>query len=304
MSPNDIRESITNRIIAGLEKGLLPWRRPWSSDPNSGLPSNVASKNVYRGINPLLLELTAMDRGYSSRWWGTYRQWESLGGQVKRRPTNVPAGEWGTQIVLYKPVNRTVTDEDGDERKESFRFLKFFTVFNLDQVEGDFAALRPSVPTEPVKPDFQVAQDMIEATGAEIHFGGDKAYYRRPSPVDSWPNHHDGDFISVPHRSQFESAKEYVCTLFHELMHWSEIRLGWTGSYAMGELIAEIGASYVAAELNVPGSDDLENSTRYLSSWLKELRDDPSAILRAAAQASKASDYLLAFSRKPQAIIV
>jgi len=104
----------------------------------------------------------------------------------------------------------------------------------------------------------------------------------------------------MPHPGQFIAQKEFISTSFHELVHWSEVRLGWQGSYALGELIAEIGACYIAAQLRIPGGDDLDNRTAYLANWLRELEDDPRAILRAASQASKATEFILGISRSTE----
>ncbi len=101
---NEIRERITSTIIQALEKGgLPPWRMPWRSDPNAGFPVNIVSKKQYRGINPLLLTIASMRHGFQSKYWGTFKQWQELGGQVKRRPNNVEPGSWGTSIIFWKP---------------------------------------------------------------------------------------------------------------------------------------------------------------------------------------------------------
>lgn len=100
-SQQQVRETITNQIIAALESGgVPPWRRPWRVGPNSGSPVNVVSKKAYRGINPLLLDLAAARHGLTSRWWATFNQWKNLGGKVMPRPSHVPSGRWGTQIVF------------------------------------------------------------------------------------------------------------------------------------------------------------------------------------------------------------
>ena len=102
-SQNEIRERITKTIVESLTSGgLPPWRRPWAADPNAGFPANVVSKKKYRGINPLLLEIAAMRHGLKGKWWATYNQWKELGGQVMKRPDNVPSGEWGTAIIFWK----------------------------------------------------------------------------------------------------------------------------------------------------------------------------------------------------------
>jgi antirestriction protein ArdC len=296
-SQTEIQEDITARIIEGLKSGTVPWRKPWRDDPNCGAPANVISRRHYRGINPILLDLTAMSRGFNSRWWGTYLQWSSLGAKVRKRPDDVKPGRWGTTVVFYKQIAKKTTDENGDAKSETFPLMRSFTVFNLDQVEGEAVEhLRASnESSSPAIPDCSEAERVIAATGADIRFGGNRAVYARP--VGTWPNHHDGDFITVPPRNQFKSVHDLYSTLMHECIHWSEVRLGWAGSYAMGELIAELGSSFACASVNIPSSDDLSNHTAYLASWLEHLENDRKFIFKAAAQASKATEFILSFSK-------
>jgi antirestriction protein ArdC len=296
-SQSEIQQQITNRILEGLKNGVVPWRKTWRPDKNSGAPANAISSRSYSGCNVLLLDLVAMTRSYTSRFWATYDQWASLGAQVQKRPADCKPGQWGTQIVFYKQVKKTKI-ENGEKKKETFPVLRTYTVFNVDQVDGrviDHLRASTEPEAEPLHPDYGSAREAISATGADIRFGGDRAFYARP--IGEWPNHHGGDFIQMPHPGQFIAPNEFISTSFHELMHWSEVRLGWTGSYATGELIAEIGACYAAAQLGVPCTDDLSNHTAYLASWLKELENDPRAILKAASQASKATQFILGFSR-------
>lgn len=301
-SQSEIYKDITHRILDALMFGTVPWRKPWRNQPNCGAPANVVSKRQYSGINPLLLDLVSMSRGFDSRWWGTYQQWESLGAQVKKRPNDVKAGKWGTNIVFWKQITKT-TEEDGDEKKSSFPIMRFYTLFNIDQVEGssvDHLRADADVESAPASIDYQPAQAAIEATQANISYGGNTAYYLRPSAVEDWPNHTTGDFIRMPPKSQFTSEREFYSTSMHELIHWTEVRLGWKGSYAMGELIAEMGAAFLCSQVNIPNSEDLNNHASYLDCWLKELREDERAIIRAASQASKAAELILSFSRKPE----
>ncbi len=300
-SQAEIQENITARIIEGLQNGLVPWKKPWKNDPNCGSPANVVSRRSYSGINPLLLDLAAQAQGFTSRFWGTYPQWQQLGGQVKKRPDNVQPGQWGTNILFFRQVQKTKVNSAGEEKVESFPIMRFYTVFNLDQVVGEkLDPLRPSTDTTPQFPDFTEAETVIAATGAEIKHGGNRAVYTRP--VGNFPNHCGGDFIRMPERVLFDCQHEFYATLMHEMVHWSEIRLGWEGSYPLGELIAEMGACFLCAQTNIPSSDDLTNHTSYLAAWLKELQDDRKVIFKAAAQASKASQFILNFSRM-QAVI-
>ena len=134
-----LREQITAQVIAALESGdVPPWRRPWRLGANAGTPANVVSKRGYRGLNLLLLDMAATRHNLSSRWWGTFNQWRQLGGRVMSRPSHVPPGKWGTQIVFWAPVVKTVENENGEEEEqiERFFFMRTYTVFNVDQVEG------------------------------------------------------------------------------------------------------------------------------------------------------------------------
>ena len=297
-SPAQIRQQITDRIVAALDADQIPWRRPWSLSPNSGRPASVTTGKPYSGVNPLLLELHRVEHGFSSRWWGTYRQWQRMGCQVKRRPAHVAKGNWGARIVFYKKISKTVEDtETGEERRQEIPLLRTYTVFSADQVEGE-AAERFKVDepdsADDSHPDFQPAEELIASTGADIRHGGDEACYIKPTPLGSWPNHRSGDYISVPQRSRFNTSADYYTTLLHELAHWSEVRLGWEGDYAANELVAEMASVFLANELGVPASDDLSNHRRYVEHWLGFMAD-PRWIFTASTQASKVTDYLLSF---------
>ena len=172
-------------------------------------------------------------------------------------------------------------------------------MFYVDQVEGkNLDHLRAGQPdtSEPLTVDYQPAEDAIEATGASIRYGGGKAFY---SP--------SGDYIQVPPKATFESLDEFYGTSFHELCHWSEhpSRLNWSrkekeNTYALGELVAEIGSCFLCRELGVPASENLENHIAYVGTWLKAMRNDSRFIFAGSAQASKAADFILSFSRKPE----
>lgn len=302
----EIRASITNRIVEALKAGTAPWRRPWSSLENTGSPANVVSKRSYSGVNTLLLQLIASERGWSSRWWGTFRQWQELGLRIKARPSHVRPGEWGTRVVFCKTVakkpshKRNGEGDPGDDQQHDSRFflLRTYCVFHAEQVEGDgiekFLA-RPRTTT--AFEDYRPAEEVIAATKARIEYGGNKAVYLP-----------DADFIRLPPKQAFESQKEYYSTALHELLHWSghESRLArlnrnarfGSEAYSVEELVAEIGGSFLCNEIGVPQSDDLSNQAAYLASWLKVLQADPTAIFTAASQASAAVDFILGFSRK------
>jgi antirestriction protein ArdC len=288
----ELRESITDQIIAAIESGTLPWRRPWSISANAGAPCNASSRRLYRGVNPMVLQLSADRQGFRSRFWATFRQWQSIGCSVMK-------GQKGTQITFSTPITKTTIDRKGDEQEEKFWILQAFTVFNAQQCVG---AERFHVGDEPVSNDeldsrFDEAQRVVEATEAKIIHGGDRAFYIP-----------ELDEIHMPTRAQFKEA-DYFDTLLHELAHWTEqpSRLSWDRSkpgntYAAGELRAELTACYLSNELGLPSEHLLTNHAAYLQHWLEQMRENPSFIFRISAQASKAADFILSFSRKPEAV--
>ena len=288
----EIRQQITEKIIEAIRNGTPPWRKGWRNDANCGTPSNALSNRSYRGINILLLELAALEHGYESKWWASYRQWQTLGAQVRR-------GEHGTQIVFWRPLVRKVTiNDDGEEQTQSFPILKTWTIFNVAQVEGKEVEHLRNLNHAPANfTDYSPAEEAISATGADIRFGGDRAFYRP-----------QGDFIQLPPKESFFGLREFYSTALHEISHWSghESRLARLTKnarfgdhvYAFEELVAEIGGCFLANEIGIPQSDDLRNQHAYLAHWLQVLENDPKAIFTAATQASAASDFILSFSRK------
>jgi antirestriction protein ArdC len=298
-SQTELRTAITAQIVDALNAGgLPPWRQPWKADKNCGTPTNAVSKRNYTGVNPLLLAIAAQKHNLQSRWWGTYKQWAEIGGQVKARPANIPPGRWGTQIVFCRPISKTEKTPDGEETDKTFFFLKTYTVFNLDQVEG--ASLDPlragnaPLTATDTHARHEEAERVIAATFADIRHGGDRAFYRFTE-----------DYIQLPHREQFISPETYYETALHELTHWTEhpSRLNWSraekeNTYALGELVAELGACYLMSELGIPLADTWANSASYLAHWLKAMNADPRFIFKATAQASRATDHVLSYFRQ------
>jgi antirestriction protein ArdC len=276
----DLRNRINEKIIAEMSKGgPMPWVKPWSAAKNTGYPVNAASGKLYRGINPILLHMA----GFSSKFWATYRQWQGLGGQVRK-------GEHGTKIIFWSPISTTRLNGDGEEVQRTFPLMREYVAFNADQCGGaERFQVQPGDGQAIV--DYQPAEKVIVSTGADIrHVPGDKAYYTRP------PH----DFIVVPPKAQFDNATGYYGTVFHELLHYTESRLDWNGTYALGELRAELGATYLAAEVGIPAPENLENHARYLDHWIRAMKADSRVIFQIASAASKGADFILEFSRQPQ----
>lgn len=287
MNQHEIRQSITDKILIALAKGgIPPWRKTWSGGDNSGFPSNIVSRRRYSGINTMILALHRQVYGFQSKWYGTFDQWRKLGCSIKKRPADVRPGEWGAGIIFYNVCTKTVENRYTREREEkTVPFLRHFTVFSIDQVEGKgidkYRAGNEIVP-EGDFIDYDPAEKLIGNLDVKIHYGGDRACYRPSS-----------DEIFLPHKQSFEKESEFYATAFHELLHWSEKRLNWNENYAFSELRAEIGASFLLAELGVPQSENMTNHHAYLESWLQHLQRDNRYIFRASAAASKAVDFIL-----------
>ena len=291
---DSLRKQLTTQIVTSIEKGVIPWRRPWAC-VREGRHQNAITQRPYTGINPLLLELQTLELALTSRHWATFKQWNALGYTLKRRPHHVAPGGWGAKIIFSKPLVRTRVDKTtGKKLVDKFFVMRSYTVFAADQVEGADQFL-PTIPAS-TEPDFEPAERLIEAVvdaGVDFSLGGDRAFYRRPTPEGSFPHHTSGDSIQMPHKAQFETLGAFYESFIHEAAHASEVRLGWAGPYEMGELVAEIASCFVAQAIGVPNGEGLENHASYLASWLRCMNDDPSFIFKASTQASKVADLLL-----------
>lgn len=288
----DAYQVVTDRIIEALEEGIVPWQRPWKSTGlDANTPMSLATGRPYRGINVLMLLIEQMRHGYSSRYWATYNQAQARGGQVRK-------GEKATQVVLWKWVDvKTATgktDDDGEPVKAGRRvpILRFYSVFNLDQIDGVTVKAETEEPVEdaPVFEGCDAAEAFVAGyQGPTLGHGGDRAYY---SP--------GRDHVQMPEAVAFVDCDAYYSTLFHELVHSTghEDRLNrikhdkWGDEkYSREELVAEIGACFLCAESGV--EPRYEQSAAYLKSWMIALADDKKLVVVAAAQAQKAADLIL-----------
>ena len=267
-----IYETITASIIAELEKGAAPWVKPWHAD--SSADKNILSQKPYQGINRLILGMSGMAKGFTNPAWGSFKQWQSLGANVRK-------GEKGTQVIFYSPGER----ENDKGEKETYAILKSYWVFNVQQVDG--IELTSSAPTDKPFNQHEAAEQRIIKTGASITHGGDAAFYM-PSQ----------DRIQLPNKSAFTNECNYYATAMHELVHWSgakhrldrELKGRYASpDYAFEELVAELGASFLCQDLGIQG--DLRHAG-YIQSWLKACKEDSRAIFKASALAQKAADFI------------
>lgn len=283
----DLYAEVTQTIVAQMESGTLPWTRPWKTTASAGLPTNALTTNRYSGINVVLLWLSGAIKGYSDRRWMTYRQAVQAGGHVRR-------GEHGTTIVkasTYVPQGERERAQETAEDPRVVPYLKRYTVFNLDQIEGvDLPEQAPAVPVV-----ANAALDaFVAATGVDIRYGGNEAYYV-PSR----------DYIQCPEPQAFENAFDLFRVQSHELAHWTGAahRLDRTfgqrfgdAAYQMEELVAELAAAQICAVQGVPPTT---RHAAYLQSWIAIMKADKRAIFTAASHASRAVEFLLAAARTP-----
>jgi antirestriction protein ArdC len=279
---------VTAKIIAQLEAGCFPWAQPWSSAAAvPGLPRNAISGRAYSGVNVLILWGAVIEGCYPSQDWLTFRQALAAGGCVRK-------GERG-QVIFYAYRFTPDSDRDGGEVAEgeprSIPFLKRFVVFNAAQCDGLPAGLSAEPTPPPPCEQHERAENLIAATGADFRIGGARAFYDV-----------SGDYVQVPPQSAFAHPIDYYRTALHELSHLvgSSSRMardqsGQFGSalYAKEELIAELSAAFLCAALGIVPT---VRHADYLGAWLAVLRADSRAIFKAASQASKAADYILAYA--------
>lgn len=282
----DIYTRVTARILAELEKGVRPWIKPWSAEHAAGRITRPLRHNgiPYRGVNVLLLWGEALEKGYAAPLWMTYKQSQEFGAQVRK-------GEHGTLVVFADRFTKTETNDQGEAIERAIPFLKGYTVFNVEQIDG----LPAHFYAQPVNPlplceRIEHADRFVSATGATIHHGGNQAYYAPAS-----------DMIQLPPFEAFKDKESYYSTALHELTHWTrhETRLArdfgrhrfGDEGYAREELVAELGSAFLCADLGLT-PDIREDHAAYLGHWLKILQNDTRAIFSAAAHAQRAAEYL------------
>jgi antirestriction protein ArdC len=253
-----------------------------------GLPKNAATARRYSGINILILWGSVIEKGFRGQNWLTFRQALTLGGSVRK-------GEKGTTVCYadrFIPKGEVERAAKTGDDPNAVPFLKRFTVFNVDQCDGLPATAYEGIAPLPDRDTIPHAETLIAATGADFRIGGARAFYQTAD-----------DFIQVPPQPAFFQQIDYYRTCFHELGHWTGAKhrlardhSGRFGShpYAREELVAEMTSAFVCAALGITPT---VRHTDYLANWLEVLKEDNRAIFRAASQASKASDFILAFDR-------
>lgn len=289
----DLYQEVTNQIIELLEQGVAPWRCPWSK---YGMARNASTGHIYSGINAFLMNLTPHPIPY----FMSFKQAIAMGGKIKK-------GTKSRQVYFFKTYHK---DKEGKnlnreqvaslhgmgEETHRIAFLKHFNVFNIEDVEGVEIDI-PHVELTDHNPieSCEALIHQMHHLPQMIHRNADKAYY---SPLT--------DQLNMPALQQFSSAEKYYSTLFHELTHSTghvsrlkresitDYKPFGSPDYSKEELTAEMGASFLCAHAGINQPEVTTNSAAYLQGWLSVLKVDKKLIFRAAAEAQKAVNYLLA----------
>lgn len=282
----DLYETITAKIIADLEAGVRTWTKPWSAGHLAGHITRPLRHNLqpYSGVNIVLLWVEAVERGYTAPVWMTFRQALELGGHVRK-------GERGATVVYANRIKRLEQDDDGRDVERQIPFLKAYTVFNVEQIE-DLPAPYYATAERHLDAAARIAEadSFFAATGAVVGHGGDQAYYSIAA-----------DRVQMPLFESFRDPEAYYATLAHEFTHWTRHptrldrdfgrqRFGDEG-YAREELVAELGAAFLCADLSL-ALTPREDHAGYIASWLRVLKNDKRFIVSAAAHAHRACAYL------------
>jgi antirestriction protein ArdC len=278
MNPmSNVYEQVTDRIIAQLEAGLIPWRKEWKSN-GSHIPTNYTTKKPYRGINILLL----MAAGFDTCDFLTYKQAQGIGAQVRK-------GEKGTPIVFWSTFEGKSEDESEDTKR--IPFLRTYTVFHVSQCDGIPVKLPFDAPVfEPIPAAESLTSGYLQREHIDLKHGGGRAFYS-PSL----------DYVQMPARESFTSPDAYYSTLFHECGHSTghksrlDRKFGETfgnETYGKEELVAEFTAAYLCAETGISNAMVETNHVAYIQSWLRSLRNDKKMLIPAAQRAQRAADRI------------
>jgi antirestriction protein ArdC len=278
MQKQSVYDIITEDILEIMNRGIIPWRRPWAA---RGAHRNLVSGKSYRGVNVFLLSCA----GFSSPWWLTFQQAKQKGGMVRK-------GEKGRRVIFWKWLVKSETDQDTGEKKEKkIPLLKYYVVFNLEQIEDINAPEEPEAKElHPIEDAARIVEAMPSPPGFTL---GVKAAYNPAL-----------DKVMMPEFQDFNSAEEYYSTLFHEMGHSTghvsrlnrpEVTgMNFFGSheYSKEELVAEMTAAFLCGVTGILPAT-IKNSAAYLQSWAKVFDEDRKMVICGAAAAQKAADFIL-----------
>lgn len=291
-------QAVTDKILTALEKGVVPWAKPWATP--KAKPQNAFSSHQYSGVNILMLGISTITEGFTDPRWVTFNQSKKA---LAKLPGDafVPAvhtGAKSSEVVFYKTLVKETEDKKGNKRLARIPIMRMYRVFNVEQtplVEKDLLAKWEDEELQDFVPDeaAQAIWDAWEDAPPVKHTHIDRAYYS--------PSH---DEIHVPQAGYFRTQEGYWGTMFHEGVHATghksrlERKFGFMADkeYAYEELVAEIGSAMLCAEAGV--DPNIDSSAAYVAGWKQRLEDDNRIVVKAAAAAQKAADYVLGVKRE------
>ena len=282
----DVYTRITDKIVADLERGVRTWMKPWDAGNTAGRITRPLRHNglPYSGINILMLWASAVEQGFAAPMWITFQQALELKAHVRK-------GEKGSLVVYANTITKTQANDEGEETDREIRFLKGYTVFNVEQIEGlpEQYYARPEARLTPVE-RIDRADAFFAATGADIRYRGNSAFYAA-----------EPDYIQLPAIEAFHDSESFYATLAHESAHWTKHssrlardfgRKSWGDEgYAKEELVAELASAFLCADLELT-PEVRDDHAAYIASWLTALKNDKRMIFTAAAHAQRAADFL------------
>lgn len=295
----DLQKQVTDRILAKLAEGVVPWHKPWKAYGSGAMPRNAITNRPYSGANVVLLWIEAEEKGYTSPLWLTHKQaLEASGGEG-----GVRKGEKGTRVLFWSTYRKKGANgcEDEGVASKLGMFMKSYVVFNVEQCDGvDHLIDRKPRIINPGVRDM-LADEFVRSTGADVRHGESRAYYASK-----------GDYVNLPAFEAFTGVEAYYGTAFHELTHWTgaEHRLNRTfgkrfgdAAYSAEELVAELGSAFLCAEFGFD-NQTLDNSAAYIEHWSSFLKEHGGAFISAASKASRATEYMRELAMNAEPILI
>lgn len=278
MTKANVYEMVTERIIAELEKGVIPWKKPWTGARSGAF--NRISKKPYSIINQILLKHAGE--------YATFKQWSELGGHIRK-------GEKSEMVVFWKIFEKEETNEEtGEKEVKKIPMLRYYNVFHISQVEGVEPLVMPFAEVEPIEEADKIITEYVEREHITFDECASNEAFYSPSR----------DRVVVPMKEQYTNINEYYSTTFHELTHSTghKNRLDrlHTGAdaafgsetYSKEELVAEIGSASIMNLLGIETPQTFKNSAAYIKNWLSVLKNDNKFIVSASSKAEKAVNYI------------
>ena len=276
MAKVNVYKMVTEKIIAQLKNGIIPWEKPWTGVASGAY--NRITKKPYSLVNQMILEHNGE--------YATFKQWSNLGGKIKK-------GSKSEFVVFWKIYKKETTNSNGEKVIKSIPVLRYYNVFHISQVDGVEPLKKIEKPVVKIEEAERIISEYIRRTGLKFcEEISNKAYYS-PSM----------DMVVVPMKEQFKHSNEYYATTFHELIHstghknrlnrlYRDAAFG-SKEYSKEEMVAEIGSATILNMLDIETERTFRNNVAYIQSWIQVLNNDERFVVSASSKAGKAVDYIM-----------